>query len=376
MSMTITWKPDAVSDLQEKKRLLGPIKFNGDMHKEAKSSGPWFGAWFKAQMGPGKLTAHEYFYYGLHKKNDPEAAQRYVGKQVQNKLHLKCNQRTWFSLCHDKYSFGQFLKGGGLPHPEIKAVFRKMGAGGFVISMDDRASVKTRLREVLEVPGFIKPIEGMFSIGAFAVDSVDDENLCLSDGRLIRMDDLLDYMEKVDDSGFLIQNLLSGDESLAELQSSALPTVRVMVLLGKTPAIHSATLKVPTGGHMADNLWREGNGVVAVDTETGQLHDQIVTLPGSLQTRTEVNNESLKPRIGQIQNWSEIVSIVKDAAARVPGIRTQGWDVALTSDGPVLIELNFGGDVNLFQLAHGRGLLDEQYCTHLRDCGYRKKLPA
>ena len=33
--------------------------------------------------------------------------------------------------------------------------------------------------------------------------------------------------------------------------------------------------------------------------------------------------------------------------------------------------MNFGGDLNLAQLAHGEGVLDEAYAAHLHRCGYR-----
>ena len=68
-------------------------------------------------------------------------------------------------------------------------------------------------------------------------------------------------------------------------------------------------------------------------------------------------------------------SLCLKAAALFPGIRTQSWDVALTAAGPALLELNFGGDLNLHQLAHNRGILSDSYCRHLRACGYRGPLP-
>ena len=39
--------------------------------------------------------------------------------------------------------------------------------------------------------------------------------------------------------------------------------------------------------------------------------------------------------------------------------------------GPVLLEVNFGGDLNLAQLAHGAGALDDAYAEHLRRRGYQ-----
>jgi len=40
---------------------------------------------------------------------------------------------------------------------------------------------------------------------------------------------------------------------------------------------------------------------------------------------------------------------------------------------PVLLEVNWGGDLNLAQLAHGEGVLDEDYRSHLAACGYRRR---
>jgi hypothetical protein len=38
----------------------------------------------------------------------------------------------------------------------------------------------------------------------------------------------------------------------------------------------------------------------------------------------------------------------------------------------VLLEVNFGGDLNLHQLAHRRGALSDSFAAHLRRCGYRE----
>jgi hypothetical protein len=52
---------------------------------------------------------------------------------------------------------------------------------------------------------------------------------------------------------------------------------------------------------------------------------------------------------------------------RLNGIRA----AALTDSGPVLLEVNFGGDFNDAQLAHGAGVPDETCAEQLRQNGYR-----
>jgi hypothetical protein len=73
-----------------------------------------------------------------------------------------------------------------------------------------------------------------------------------------------------------------------------------------------------------------------------------------------------------IPHWAEARRICLAAAANLPGLRTQSWDVAIDRLGPVLVEVNYGGDLNLPQIAHGSGLLDARYAAHLKRCGFRQ----
>ena len=92
-------------------------------------------------------------------------------------------------------------------------------------------------------------------------------------------------------------------------------------------------------------------------------------------TETSVNGahpDSGRPIVGTpIPGWEDLIALAKEAARMLPGIRTQSWDIALAEQGPVLLEVNFGGDLNLAQLANGAGVLDEAYSEHVRRCGYR-----
>ena len=62
--------------------------------------------------------------------------------------------------------------------------------------------------------------------------------------------------------------------------------------------------------------------------------------------------------------------LVRCAAPLLPGLCIQPRDVALSDAGPVLLEVNWGGDLNLAQLATGDGVLDQVHAAHLRRCGY------
>jgi hypothetical protein len=146
----------------------------------------------------------------------------------------------------------------------------------------------------------------------------------------------------------------------------------VLVLLaGGEPVIHRAAAKIATGHNPADNYWRQGNMLGAIDLEIGKIA-RAVRGTGADLVVNENHPDTDKPVIGTaIPGWERLLQLVKQAATVFAGIRTQSWDVALSDRGPVFLGVNFGGDLNLHQLAHGARVLDPAYEAHLRRCGYR-----
>jgi hypothetical protein len=70
-----------------------------------------------------------------------------------------------------------------------------------------------------------------------------------------------------------------------------------------------------------------------------------------------------------LPDWSAAVAQCLKAAALLSGLRLQAWDVALTDRGPVLLEVNVGGDFNLPQLARGAGIMDEGFRAFVARAG-------
>jgi hypothetical protein len=84
--------------------------------------------------------------------------------------------------------------------------------------------------------------------------------------------------------------------------------------------------------------------------------------------RTNTILTTSRPIVGsEIPEWSRLKEIALAAAPIFAGIHTQSLDVALTENGPVLLEMNFDGDLSLAQLATGKGVLEDDYPLHLRE---------
>ena len=175
------------------------------------------------------------------------------------------------------------------------------------------------------------------------------------------------------EAGYLFQRRLAPHRAIAAAFGDRLWSVRLIVLLtADGPRVHRAVAKVPVGDNPADNYWRSGNLIGAVDIETGEIR-RAVRGSGTELTVNPRHPDTGAEIVGvRLPNWAQTLDLTRAAAVLLPGIRTQSWDIAL-AEGPTLLEVNFGGDLNLTQLAWGHGVLDEAYRAHLEARGYPVK---
>lgn len=324
------------------------------------------------RRGPGKLTPQEYFYYRLW---DPglsgEAKKCFVGKQAQEPMHRACNELAWFSAAADKLLFQTIMTGSGLPVPRLLTVIgQERGLPGIPV-IDDRSAIAPLLRREDLYPAFAKPIDGIYSLGVLRLDRLDPsgDRVLTSDGPL----SVARCAERLGahPAGYLVQQLLRPQKDIAALTGSRLCSVRFLVLLTPDgPLIHRAAVKIPTGDNVADNYWRRGNLLGAVD-EQGVIRRVVRGSGRDLEIVEAHPDTKMQLHSAALPDWSRARDLCIEAALTLPGIRTQSWDVTLTDEGPVLLEVNWGGDLNLHQLAWGQGVLDEPFRAHLRRRCYR-----
>jgi len=164
---------------------------------------------------------------------------------------------------------------------------------------------------------------------------------------------------------------------MVKLTKDAIASARFLIFnLDDKAIIHSCCLKLPAEGEVADNFWRAGSILCNIDIEDGKI------IRASLKQESDVeaisNSNDLHDKIigFKLPDFKDAESLVIKAARNLAGIKVQSWDVAFTNNGPVLLEVNYGGDLNLSQLASGNGVMEKEYCDLLRQSGFRGKLPS
>ncbi|MGI9500630.1 MAG: sugar-transfer associated ATP-grasp domain-containing protein [Geminicoccaceae bacterium] len=324
----------------------------------------------RLRFGRGKLDPKEYYYYRLYDDEaySYEEKQRFLGRACWNRIYHQCNAKNWWAIAHDKLAFYALLRGQALPLPENRALFHPFRRCGDLPALASTSELAEHLRTRMVYPAFAKPVTGIRSVGVASLQCVDAaaDALVLQNGQTIAIDDYVREVEAYRSDGYLFQEMLRPHEEIAKLCGNRLTTLRLVVgIEGNGPVLMHALWKVPVGDNPADNFWRPGNLLAALDPENGEVR-RVISGVGPDQADVENHPDSAERLLGAtLPDWRAALDVCLNAAAMFADLRLQAWDVALTDRGPVLIEVNIGGDFNLPQLALGAGLMDQKFTDFL-----------
>ena len=158
---------------------------------------------------------------------------------------------------------------------------------------------------------------------------------------------MLDYIQQ--NKLVVLEQVLRQHEDMARLHPSSGNTMRILTdLVDDTVHIAYITVKMGRGGGVCDNSG-QGGVLCRVDIESGRIC--------SPATDDYFNVYDKHPDTGivfqgyQLPMVDEAIALAKKAARKVPQVGHVGWDVAITPDGPAIIEGNDFPGTDLCQLA-------------------------
>lgn len=300
--------------------------------------------------GSGCYSPGEYWVYGFYRKDVgwPQMLD-FMASQTHFRRHLPAlTQRAAIPILENKWLFHLHFTSQGIPLPECYGVFD--GAWGFTTSGQPLRSANdlARLLESVTQPIIAKPVTGSQGRGVMTLDRAADADKLAED--LSR----LSLAEKA--AGVLLQARLEQHDSLRALSPTAVVNLRVITLRTRsTVVVTSASMRIGRVGATMSNA-SQGGLIGQVDTETGEItavRDGLY-LGSELVERHPDTNLSIVGRT--VPEWGRIRQVCLDAAEKLPGAATVGWDVVLTPDGPKLLEANHDWDMLSEQLC-GTGYL-------------------
>ncbi|MBT7612184.1 MAG: hypothetical protein HN577_03105, partial [Rhodospirillaceae bacterium] len=225
------------------------------------------------------------------------------------------------------------------------------------------------LRSTAIYPFFSKPVESTGSAGTASIDGYDHaaDALFSADGREVPVKQFAREVTRYHERGYIFQERIATHPELEPVCGPGVSACRMLVCMedGK-PHLHRATWKIPAGANMADNFWRDGNMMGAIDPDSGE----VTRVVRGMAVDTEILEEhpdTRQPLVGRvIPEWEAMKETCLAAASTFPALWLQGWDVAVSDRGPMIFEVEGdGGGAQVTQHAQGRGLLEPDFVAFL-----------
>lgn len=315
-----------------------------------------------------KLGPSEYYLYRLYDDATYSFAQKaeFAGWRYSQYLDQRFNDDRWRIFANDKIVFYSMMEAHGLAYPHVVALFdeNKKAAPKQSRLLDSTQAAEDFLRDPAIYPIFFKPVSGTYGRGAFSAISYDrgTDAIRMGNGESIPLNNVLEMFQEKWARGYIMQKLLEPHPEVAALVGNRLSSLRIIVLLTNDgPVIFRAVWKLPTGRNMSDNFMHgeTGNLIANVDLGTGLIGHAVTGVGANIRRVEHHPDTGLPLSNSRVPLWEETRNLVMAGASLFPGLRMQHWDVALCPEGPVALEVNVEGSLDLHQLAGSKGIHDE-----------------
>ena len=225
--------------------------------------------------------------------------------------------------------------------PNFLNNFKEYIGRDFYVPSDGIDKLKLFLKKNKEF--MIKPLDGLGGADVKKVKSSDIKNYS-------------EYLKYLEDNRMFLEELIVQHKKMSILCPSSVNTLRVMTFVNNNKSeLLYAALRVGNGVNEVDNFHKGGMGI-SIDTNTGRLKGEAIDkdlrhFTKHPVTKTYFNNYELP-------YWNEIKELVLKAALVNQNIKVVGWDVAITKNGPVLVEGNRRPGFDLVQVLSDKGRKD------------------
>lgn len=274
-------------------------------------------------------TLTDYLNYEFYKRSFKERI-KYAVVRTQNKFYKKVSPAEYKEFFTIK--------------PNFLENFKDYVGRSYFIPEYGLDKLKNFLKDNKEF--MVKPIDGLGGQDVKKIKSSDIKNK-------------EEYLEYLKDNRMFLEELIIQHKKMNTLCPSSVNTIRIMTFVNNGRSeILWAGLRVGNGVYEVDNFHKGGMGV-SIDTKTGRLKG--VAIDKDLNHFKKHPTTNIYFNNYEIPYWKEVKELVLKTALVNQKIQVVGWDVAITKNGPVLVEGNRRPGFDLIQVLADRGRIDIMY---------------
>ena len=287
------------------------------------------------------LRPEEYYEFEFEKRSE-NFRREFLGLDEQRYYLELLNPLKYFSLSRNKYVAHKMLENTGVRTSKLYCYYQPEGR--YTVETEcagDLAGVLHILKAKGVQSCVIKTTESSHGDNVWVIQSIDyqdnDATLTRFDGQKLPLSSILG------EEALIFESVVHQTAQFAAFNTSSVNTVRFMTALypDGSARVIATFMKIGRDGRCVDNAGGGGNVDVCVDVATGEIRYAIQFDGWRHVQDIDVHPDSGNPLNGVIiENWEAIKAEVVRFQQAFPYCKVAGWDIAITDEGPVVIEVN------------------------------------
>lgn len=305
-----------------------------------------------------------YFLYGLDIK-DLYDANSYVDynefMRVRNRLNNIASPHSVVGVLRNKFLFSLVAESLNIPTPENIGIIENGEL--FILKNKTHINFKDWILDN-NADVFVKSIGGECGDGVYHI--ITDKSKITIDGAEVTPLQIVDTLGR---GKYILQRTLVQHSKITAIHPNAVNTIRLETVYDRknnTIEILPPLLRVGVGNNNVDN-WAAGGLAIGIDTEHNTLRKYGFYKPGFGTKATTHPSTQIVFDGYEIPYLQEAILCAKRFHSYLTDIHSIGWDIAITKDGPSIIEGNDNWEISLVQISN-HGLQKEFHEYFIKNC--------
>ena len=311
----------------------------------------------------------QYIRYEFYKKNCPlsiEEMKKYIPNFFAYYLFFPLFSKDYGVVTDDKSLSNSYFVGLNIAQPSLLFKYANeclLDEHNLALNEDE---TNQRISESKADKVFVKPTFGLGGKGIIVFNKTSENIYANKNGETLNAN----FIKSLGKDHYVIQEGLFQHDELNKIYPNSINTFRIMteVIDGKAKILY-AMLRMGQKGNQLDNASQHGLAI-AVDHHTGKLANEAYT--GLCEIVSKHPDTGFVFRDSEIFSWPGIEAFIISTASKFYEVKYLGWDVALTVNGPAIIEINAGAGLEFLQDCHG-GVKDSYKIPYPKKYWYSTK---